>query len=66
MRLRCWDGSASKLHDIFLWKEGNWHLETLTHGWAFQRQKEHRKNTVAAIIFPRKKKTDGRNWHLLL
>lgn len=53
MQLRCEDGGASKLHDIFLWEEKDWHLETLTRVWAFQRHKEHRRNAVTAIIFSR-------------
>lgn len=54
--LRCDDASAAKLHDIFFRKEKDWHSETLTYVWTFQKQKEHGRNPVTTIIFSRKKK----------
>ena len=51
--LRCEDGSASKLHGIFLWKEKGWHSENLTYAWTFQKHKEHGRNTVLTVTFSR-------------
>ena len=65
--LRCDDASASKLHDIFFQKEKDWHSETLTYVWTFQKHKEHGRNPVTTIIFSRGKKMGKKQpWHLLL